>query len=67
MTRLEREVLEHRYRYYVLAEPIISDAIYDSIEREAREEQANNPNSPVHTVGSSLPSSYPKEIIDKLE
>ena len=53
---LEREVLAHRYLYYVLAEPAIPDAQYDIVEKRARE--ICPPESPVHGVGSSLPSSY---------
>ena len=59
--RLERQVLAHRYLYYVKAEPIISDYEYDLIERRARE--VCPPSSPVHSVGSSLPWSYSPEII----
>ena len=54
--RLEREVLAHRYLYYVLAEPALLDYEYDLVERRARE--VCPPESPVHGVGSSLPSSY---------
>lgn len=56
----EREVLVHRYLYYVLAQPTISDFEYDIIERQARE--VCPPESPVHGVGSSLPSSYSDDI-----
>ena len=53
----EREVLIHRYLYYVLNEQLISDFEYDIIEYNAR--SLCPPESPVHGVGSSLPSSYP--------
>jgi len=53
---LEREVLAHRYLYYVLAEPALPDATYDILERRARAVCPTE--SPVHGVGSSLPSSY---------
>ena len=59
--RLEREVMVHRYLYYVLAEPVISDMEYDLLDRKAV--AACPPESPVHQVGSSLPNSYSKEII----
>ena len=55
----EDEVMAHRYLYYVLAEPVLTDADYDTLERRARE--VCPPESPVHKVGSSLPSSYTKE------
>lgn len=54
-------VMAHRYLYYVLAEPVISDFEYDALERMARE--IAPPESPVHCVGSSLSSSYtPQQI-----
>lgn len=32
--KLGREILEHKYRYYILANPSISDTEYDLLERE---------------------------------
>jgi len=58
---LEHEVMVHRYLYYVEAQPIISDFEYDVIERQAREVLPET--SPVHRVGSSLPSSYSQNVI----
>lgn len=52
----ETLVMVHRYLYYVLGEPVLSDHEYDHIERQAR--AVCPPDSPVHKVGSSLPSSY---------
>ena len=60
MDDLEKQVLAHRYLYYVLAEPILSDFTYDDLERKARESLPES--SPVHSVGSSLSSSYSEEI-----
>jgi len=62
MTQQEHEdrVMLHRYCYYVLAQPLVSDFQYDIWEREAREVCATE--SPVHGVGSCLPSSYPERI-----
>lgn len=57
---LEKEVMVHRYCYYVLASPLLPDAEYDKIERAAREVLPES--SPVHRVGSSLPSSYSDEV-----
>jgi NAD-dependent DNA ligase len=57
---LEEQVLLNRYCYYVLANPLIPDSVYDQIERAAREfYPADNV---VHKVGSCLPSSYPDRI-----
>lgn len=61
MHPLELQVLAHRYLYYVLAEPVIADPVYDQIEREARAVLPES--SPVHGVGSSLPSSYSAEVV----
>lgn len=52
-----REALrEHAYRYYVLDDPIISDAEYDALMRELEELEARypglrSPDSPTQTVG----------------
>ena len=59
----ETEVMAHRYLYYVLSNNIISDAEYDVLERKARE--VCPPESPVHGIGSSLPSSYTTEHYDR--
>lgn len=60
--QLEFEVLKHRYLYYVESSPIVSDFEYDSIERQAR--TVCDETSPVHGIGSSLPSSYTDEVIE---
>jgi NAD-dependent DNA ligase len=60
---LETLVMAHRYLYYVLCEPVMSDHTYDLLERKARKEC--HANSPVHGVGSSLESSYTQEQIKK--
>jgi len=62
---LEDQVLLHRYCYYVLANPLVSDAVYDQIEREARKIYPED--NVVHKVGSSLPSSYPDWIKEFLK
>lgn len=58
---LENLVLAHRYLYYVLGDPIISDFEYDILERSARENLPEE--SPVHSVGSSLKTSYSQTVI----
>lgn len=58
---LEQLVLAHRYRYYVMDDPVISDAEYDQLEREAM--YLHPSTSSVHDVGSSLASSYTAEVI----
>jgi NAD-dependent DNA ligase len=59
----ETEVLAHRYLYYVLGEPVLPDLVYDVLEREARGICPRE--SPVHRVGSSLPSDYPEHVIKR--
>jgi NAD-dependent DNA ligase len=49
----------------VLANPLVSDAVYDQIEREARKIYPED--NVVHKVGSSLPSSYPDWIKEFLK
>ena len=60
------EVLKHRYRYYVLSAPTISDYEYDVLERKLlkMEEagQAPDPYSPSRAVGSDSAHSYPPHI-----
>jgi DNA ligase (NAD+) len=57
MQELSAQVLEHRRRYYVLDQPVLSDAEYDALERQLRElEEAHpelaDPNSPTRRVGA---------------
>ena len=59
---IETQVLVHRFRYYVLDDPIISDAEYDDLERRARSLLPLE--SQVHGVGSSLRSSYSAKIAE---
>lgn len=53
---LRKELHEHDYRYYVLAEPTISDEEYDTLMRELAEleeryPQLRSPDSPTQRVG----------------
>lgn len=54
---LRTELEQHRYRYYVLSDPTISDAEFDALlrelaELEARYPELDRPDSPTHTVGA---------------
>ena len=60
MKTLENQVMAHRYLYYVLSDTVFSDYTYDLLEREAR--AVCPPESPVHRLGSSLPSDYSEEV-----
>ncbi|WP_243302636.1 NAD-dependent DNA ligase LigA [Geothrix oryzisoli] len=57
MKQLADQVRRHRHRYYVLDQPVVSDAEYDALERELRELEAAHPeladpNSPTLRVGA---------------
>jgi len=58
MKYLAAQVLEHRRRYFVLDQPVLSDSEYDALERELRELEAvhpewADPNSPTQRVGAA--------------
>ncbi|HXF99473.1 MAG TPA: NAD-dependent DNA ligase LigA, partial [Bacteroidota bacterium] len=62
--RLRKELLEHDYRYYVLAEPTISDEEYDRLMRklqelEARYPELQSPDSPTQRVGGQPTKEFP--------
>ncbi|MBI2873226.1 MAG: NAD-dependent DNA ligase LigA [Chloroflexi bacterium] len=55
--RLRREINYHNHRYYVLDQPVISDAEYDELFRELRDLEAQfpelvTPDSPTQRVGA---------------
>lgn len=57
MKQLADQVRTHRHRYYVLDQPVVSDAEYDALERELRDLEAAHPeladpNSPTLRVGA---------------
>lgn len=56
---METLIMALRYRYYVLSDPAIPDAVYDSLERKARSILPDD--SPVQGLGSDLESSYTEE------
>jgi DNA ligase (NAD+) len=58
MQQIRTEILEHDYRYFVLAEPVISDEKYDRLLRELQDLEAAYPalmtlDSPTRRVGGS--------------
>jgi DNA ligase (NAD+) len=66
IARLRREIEEHDRRYYVEAQPVISDAAYDELYRELRELEAAHPelvtpDSPTQRVGGA-PSKGFKQV-----
>lgn len=55
---LRQEINHHNYRYYVLDDPVISDAQYDKLLRELQELEVNHPelitpDSPTQRVGAA--------------
>lgn len=61
-----REVLRfHEYRYYVMADPLISDPEYDNLYKLLEDAEKENPdlitkNSPTQRVGAGLIKDFPK-------
>ena len=66
---LRAEILEHDYRYYVLAQPTISDEAYDRLMRRLQElEHAHpelvTPDSPTQRVGGQPTKEFPPVVHD---
>ena len=62
--RLRRDIWEHRKRYYVDNDPILSDGEYDALERELHDlESAHpelvSPDSPTQRVGAEVKGDLP--------
>jgi len=59
---LQQELAEHNYKYYVLAQPEISDFDFDmklkELEKLEKVHNVNDPNSPTQRVGSDLSSDF---------
>ncbi len=59
---LQTELAEHNYKYYVLAQPEITDFDFDmklkELEQLEKKYGINNPNSPTRRVGSDLSSDF---------
>ena len=54
---LRTEIEQHRYRYYILSDPQVTDAEFDALVRElaeleARHPELDRPDSPTHKVGA---------------
>ena len=65
MKDLADQVRGHRHRYYVLDQPVLSDAEYDALERELRGLEAEHPeladpNSPTRRVGAPPVDAFEK-------
>jgi len=62
MKSLEKIVLAHRYLYYVLNSPVISDEEYDRLERQVLPTVTKD--SMLHLAGSEFEEDYPNEVIN---
>ncbi len=65
MKDLADQVRGHRHRYYVLDQPVLSDAEYDALERELRDLETQHPeladpNSPTRRVGAPPVDAFEK-------
>ncbi|HEY6907425.1 MAG TPA: NAD-dependent DNA ligase LigA [Ignavibacteriaceae bacterium] len=61
--KLREEIREHDYRYYVTAEPLISDQEYDLLIKELEKLESENPDlitsdSPTQRVGTDLTKEF---------
>lgn len=64
IAQLQKELLDHDYRYYVLADPVISDQEYDRLMRELIELEEQYPEfrtheSPTQRVGGEPTKEFP--------
>ena len=56
---LRRKILDHDYRYYILAQPVISDEEYDALMRRLQDLERHHPSlmapdSPTQRVGGQI-------------
>ncbi len=61
---LRRELEHHNHRYYVLADPVISDQRFDELLKELEQLEAahpelDDPNSPTRRVGGDITKNFP--------
>jgi DNA ligase (NAD+) len=64
---LRREIQDHNFRYYVLAQPIIPDEAYDKLlvrlnELEHQRPELITPDSPTQRVGGQLTKEFPSVV-----
>jgi DNA ligase (NAD+) len=60
---LRSEIEQHRYRYYVLSDPSVTDAEFDALMRElqdleTRHPELDHPGSPTHKVGAPISAAF---------
>src|SRR5262245_52034275 len=67
---LRNQIREHEYKYYVLAEPTVSDFEFDRLMRELQQLEAENPDlitpdSPTQRVGGQPAKEFPTHTFSK--
>ncbi|CAN5161617.1 hypothetical protein BH23ACT9_BH23ACT9_32880 [soil metagenome] len=60
---LRDQIEYHRYRYYILSDPMVTDGAFDGLLRELEELEAvhpelDHPDSPSHHVGAPLSEAF---------
>src|SRR4051812_5514196 len=68
--RLRKEIQEHEYKYYVLAQPTISDYEFDQLVRELQRLESENPDlitpdSPTQRVAGEPAKEFPTHTFSK--
>jgi DNA ligase (NAD+) len=68
--QLREQIREHEYRYYVLAEPVVSDYEFDQLLRELQRLEAENPDlvtadSPTQRVGGQPAKEFPTHTLSQ--
>jgi DNA ligase (NAD+) len=70
VSRLREQIREHEYKYYVLAEPTISDYEFDQLLRELQRLEAENPDlitpdSPTQRVAGEAAKEFPTHTFSR--
>ena len=58
------QCMAHRYLYYVLSSPVISDWEYSKLEAKALADESLPENHPMQFPGSDVAAHYPVEIVE---
>lgn len=64
--RLRKEINEHDYRYYVLSQPTIPDAVYDQLFRELQELEGKYPGSIISASPTQRVGTKPLTVFEQV-
>lgn len=64
--RLRKEINEHNYRYYILSQPSISDAVYDQLFFELRELEEKYPGSIISASPTQRIGANPLTVFERV-